>query len=336
VIYLIKKTTLGLASAALILTGLTGCIGEKEEYAKGIALYDKGDYKSLLAAKKFFVEYAKKHPDDNDVEDWITKVDKALVEKAADLTDEAMDKKDFEKALEYATIVMKSDPDDKEIQKGYNLVKKSYNEQKKYDKFATYLEERYIETYEIVKQWDLAVKSVETGTKPLSYLVSVSKTLYPKVIELRERVNAESFSITGEDQYIFREVNSDLFEYIVSLERELSQTMNFKEAESIKDYKDITHNLSSETLYSTFLNIQDEMTNYLVEQDLKTGKRKRNIKNTLNFTAAYEKYEQKKAEEAAKQQQIQQQIQQQQSTTPLQKPTTTTTPKTTTPKTNTP
>ena len=321
-INLFKKATLGLTTAALILTGLTGCIGEKEEFKKGIALYEKGDFDSLMKARKFFNEYAEKHPDDDDVNEWFAKIDKKLIEEAKRLTDEYYEKKDFKKALKYVTIAKEGDPENKDIQRAYNLVKKQYIEQKEYDKFVNYLEDRYIQTKEIINQWDLAIKSIETGKNKLPYIQFTAQSIYPKVVELRERVNTETFAIKGKNAASFREINSILFEYVIGLERQLSEIMNFKGAQNVDDFKDLSQNLSPESFNNTFLRIQDEMSNYVKEKDME-GKRKREIKDTLNFAEAYRNYEKEKerkaAEEAAKQQQQQQILQQSsQQSTPQQ------------------
>lgn len=325
-----RKVTFGLVSSALILSGLTGCDSNKEEYAKGIALYNKGDYESLIQARKFFNNYAAKHQDDKGVDEWFNKIDANLISQAKEKTNESFDNKDFKKAMEYVTVAKEGDPNDKETQKAYLLVKKSYDDQNKYDKFVNYLEARYIDTKLITEQWDAAVKSVETGKQPFIYLGAVAKVIYPQVAEVREIINAESFNLNGDDNAIFLEANTKLFEYTVSLEKELSDIMNLAGAESSEDYKDLAMDLNPESFNSTFIHLQEITSSYITEQDME-GKKKRNINNTLNFTAAYQrkldndkKATEKEAKEAVKQQGLTVQPQ-------TTSPSTTTTPVTKTP-----
>ncbi|NGY88552.1 hypothetical protein F6Y05_36780 [Bacillus megaterium] len=81
--------------------------------------------------------------------------------------------KDLKNALKYAEVAKAGAPDDKEVKKAYSLVKKANDEQVKFDKFARYLEESYIETKDIAEEWDNAVKLAETGkTQPISLLLA--------------------------------------------------------------------------------------------------------------------------------------------------------------------
>ncbi|MCK2000691.1 hypothetical protein MZM54_04720 [[Brevibacterium] frigoritolerans] len=312
-----KKVTFSILSTGLILTTLTGC-GDKEEYQKGISLYNKGDYESLIKARQFFEDYASKNPDDSGVEEWFTNVDKSLIKEAKEQTNKAYDSKNYEDAFDYVTTAKELAPKDKDVIKAYSLVKKANSEQKRYDRMSTYLEARYIETNDIVEEWDKAIKLVETGNAKTPYINTVAKTLYPKVIELRRAVNAETFNLTGKNDLTLQESNSILFNYIVDIESGISRVMN-RNSVQLSDYKEDTIGLDAETFNATFLSIQDKMSSY-VNEESPDGKPKRSIKNTLNFTDAYKKKvnaDKKAAEEATK-------LQQQAATTPQ---TTTTSPK---------
>lgn len=324
---MLKKTTIGLASVALL---LSGCMGPKEEYTKGISLYEKGDYESLVKAKSFFDNYTEKHPDDGGVDKWVSKINSALVQKSKELAVEAYAKKDTKNALKYIEVAKSGAPNDKEIQKAYSLAKKAYNEQVKYDKFASYLEDVYIEAKDISGQWDSAVKQTETGKVQAIYLLNTAKTLYPKAIALREKVNAESFEINGSKDTAFGTANSSLFTYIVDIEKELSRIMLVGKTNNVAAYTNEVENLTPESLNAAFLDIQDKMQSYVNEKD-NEGNEKRNIKNTLQFTKAYEerKAEEKKAAEEALQK-AQQAVTQQAAT-----PQTTTSQKTVAPATTT-
>ncbi|WP_456363406.1 hypothetical protein [Priestia aryabhattai] len=294
---MLKKTTLGLASVALL---LSGCMGPKEEYTKGISLYEKGDYESLVKAKSFFNNYTEKHPDDGGVDKWVSKIDSALVQKAKNLAIEAYAKKDTKNALKYIEVAKSGAPNDKEILKAYSLAKKAYSEQVKYDKFSSYLEDVYIEAKDISGQWDSAVKLTETGKAQPLYLLDTAKNLYPKAITLREKVNAESFEINGAKDTTFGAANSALFTYIVDIEKELSRIMLIGKTNDVSQYTTEVESLTPESLNAAFLDIQDKMQNYVNEKD-NEGNEKRNIKNTLQFTKAYQerKAEEKKAAEEA-------------------------------------
>lgn len=293
-----KKATFCLASVALI---LTGC-GTKEEFAKGENLYQLGDYESLLEAREFFNKYAEKNPSDNDVEEYFTKIDKALVVEAKDLTNEYFEKKEFKKALEYVTIAKQAAPNDKEVQKAYKTIKSAYDNQVIYDNFTDYLEERYIDFKSLVDTWDKGIKLIETGNAPEMYSLTVAKNLYPEVVHLRDVINAQSFSITGPDQVIFQETNSILFGYIVNIESQLSGVIRVTDDDlSVTSIKQSTDAISPEKFNENFLSAAEKINSYVDEKD-NDGKEVRSLKNTLNFTEAYqEKIEKDKkaAEEAA-------------------------------------
>ncbi|QJX80191.1 hypothetical protein [Priestia megaterium] len=282
---MLKQATLGLASVALL---LSGCGGPKDEYAKGVSLYEKGDYKNLVKAKEFFNDYTAKNPSDGSVDKWVAKVDNALVAKAKEMANEAYEKKDLKEALKYAEVAKAGAPNDKEINKAYNLVKKAYNEQVKFDKFARYLEESYIETKSIAEEWDNAVKLAETGkAQPISLLVT-ARNIYPKVIALREKINAQSFTLTGGSETAFQEANSTLFSYVVNIENNFSQIMSLESDTSTSSYVSQVDSLSPDTLNRSFLDVQDEIDSYVNEKNEK-GEAKRYIKNTLQLTKAYDK-----------------------------------------------
>lgn len=317
-----KKVTFSILSTGFILTTLTGC-GDNDEYQKGISLYNKGDYESLIKARQFFEDYASKNPDDSKVKEWFTKVDTVLIEEAKEQTNKAYESKNYDDALDYVTTAKELAPKDKTVIKAYSLVKKANNEQKRYDRMSTYLEARYIEANAIIEEWDKAVKLVETGNATTPYLNTVAKTIYPKVIEIRRTVNAETFNLTSKDDIILQESNSLLFDYVVDIETGISKVMS-RNSILLSDYKEDAIDLKAETFNAIFLSIQEKMSSYVNEETLE-GKSKRKVKNTLNFTDAYEKKmneDKKAAEEAAK-------LQQQATSTPQ-------TQITTTPKTNTP
>lgn len=296
---MLKQATLGLASVALL---LSGCGGPKDEYAKGVSLYEKGDYENLVKAKEFFNDYTAKNPDDGSVDKWVAKVDNALITEAKEKANESYEKKDLKDALKYAEVAKAGAPNDKEINKAYSLVKKAYNEQVKFDKFARYLEESYIETKSIAEEWDNAVKLAETGkAQPISLLVT-ARNIYPKVIALREKINAQSFTLTGGSDTAFQEANSTLFSYVVNIENNFSQVMTLESDTSTSSYVSQVDSLSPDTLNRSFLDVQDEIDNYVNEKTEK-GEAKRYIKNTLQLTKAYDK---KKAEEKAAQSTTQQ------------------------------
>jgi len=301
---LLKQATLGLASVALL---LSGCGGPKDEYAKGVSLYEKGDYKSLVEAKKFFNNYTEKNPNDGSVDKWVAKVDNALIAKAKELANEAYEKKDLKNALKYAEVAKAGAPNDKEVKKAYTLVKTAYNEQVKFDKFARYLEESYIETKGIAEEWDNAVKLAETGkAKPISLLLA-ARNIYPEVIALREKVNAQSFTLNSGSDTAFQEANSSLFSYVVGMENNFSQIMSFETSNTVSSYVSQSDSLSPDSLNSAFLLVQDKMDSYVKEKNEK-GEAKRYIKNTLQLNKAYEekKEAEKKASEEATQSTTQQ------------------------------
>ncbi|MFB8425037.1 hypothetical protein ACFC4S_23760 [Priestia megaterium] len=288
-----KQATLGFASVALL---LSGCGGPKDEYAKGVSLYEKGDYENLVKAKEFFNDYTAKNPKDGSVDKWVAKVDNALITKAKELANAAYERKDLKNALKYAEVAKAGAPDDKEVKKAYSLVKKANDEQVKFDKFARYLEESYIETKGIAEEWDSAVKLAETGkTQPISLLLA-ARNIYPEVISLREKVNAQSFTLNGGSDTAFQEANSSLFSYVVGMENDFSQIMSFESSNSVSSYVSQTDSLSPDSLNSAFLLVQDKMDGYVKEKNEK-GEAKRYIKNTLQLTKAYE--EKKKVEKEA-------------------------------------
>lgn len=292
-----KRVTLSVASIALI---LSGC-GVKEEYKKGVELYNKGGYENLVKAREFFNNYSKKHPDDSGVEEWFNKIDTALVEQAKKLANDSYSKKENIKAMEYIKIARAGAPNDKSVTAAYKVVKKGYNQQKAYDNFAGYLEDRYIDTKVIVNQFDSAMRMVKTGQQNYQYIGTVSKNLYPSVVELREKINSETFSISGSGKDTFRTINTDLFTYVVSLEQELTNIMN-ADVESVDEYDYLVKNLSPESFNTTFIALQQSMTDY-VQKQTADNKPVTNIKDTLNFTKAYDKKvseEQKKAAESIK------------------------------------
>ncbi|MGF7534880.1 hypothetical protein AAGG74_14515 [Bacillus mexicanus] len=295
------KVTLGIASTILL---LTACGGPKEEYSKGISLLEKGDYESLVKAKKFFSDYAKKNPDDNKVSDYSKQVDEALLTTAKELANSYYNSKDNYKAMKYAKVAKELAPDDENVTKAYDLVNKAYKEQKTYDEFANYLEGKYIETKNIIDAWDTGKRRVQTsGGTNLAYMKSLSKSLFSRVTEVRQSVNDESFNISGQKQDILRQINSDLFEYVYSIESQLSETIEDKNAEALSDIDALTNGVTPESFNSTFLSLQNQMADYVSETN-NEGKSIRHIKNTLNFTKAYKENQEalkKAAEETAKQ-----------------------------------
>lgn len=296
-----KKATLSLFAITLL---LAGCGGVKEEFAKGEELYQKGDYESLIEAREFFNDYAAKNPDDKDVNDYFAKVDQALIAEAKEMTKTAFENKEIEKAWEYVSVAKEGDPKDKQTNEAYNTIKAAYEDQMNYNKFTDYLEERYIETKDITDQWDKAIKLIETGKANHTYAKDVAKVLYLDIVELRKIVNAESFNLTGDGQTVFREVNTELFDYIVNVERELSQIMSVPIVTSVADYKDNANFITPKLFNDTFLRLQEKTSLFVTEEDME-GKPVRNIADTLNFTEAYKKKledEKKAAEEAAAQQ----------------------------------
>lgn len=296
-----KKATLSLFAMTLL---LAGCGGVKDEFAKGEQLFQKGDYESLIEAREFFNDYAAKNPDDKDVNEYFAKVDQALIAEAKDMTKKAFENKEIEKAMEYVTVAKEGDPKDKETLEAYKTIKTAYDDQMNYNKFTDYLEERYIETKDITDQWDKAIKLIETGKANHTYAKDVAKVLYLDIVELRKIVNAQSFNLTGNGQSNFRDVNTELFNYLVNVERELSLIMSVNSVTSIGDYKDKANYITPKMFNDTFLRLQESTTLFVTEEDME-GNPIRNISDTLNFTEAYQKKledDKKAAEEAAAQQ----------------------------------
>lgn len=281
---MLKKSILTILSSTIVLTALAGCSDEKDEYKKGITLYEKGDYKSLIKAREFFNDYSQKHKDDDDVDTWFEKIDTALVEKAKELTNEAFDKKDFDKAMEYITIAKAAAPDDKSVKEAFSTVNKSYKEQNKYNEFARYLENIYIDSKALVDKWDTSIRAVETGKAPLGSLKATANSLFPEVSKIREKINQQTFKTKQKE---FLEINSAIFDYMVNTESNISNVISAGSDADIAQFKSIARNLSPDSHNKIFLQVQNDMGEYANQKNTE-NKKVRDIKNTLDFIKATE------------------------------------------------
>ncbi|WP_088362787.1 tetratricopeptide repeat protein [Bacillus cereus] len=314
---MLKKSILTILSSSIVLTALVGCSDEKDEYRKGITLYEKGDYKSLIKAREFFNDYSQKHKDDNDVDTWFEKIDTALVEKAKELTNEAFDKKDFDKAMEYIKIAKAAAPDDKSVKEAYATVNKSYKEQKKYDEYARYLESIYIDSKALVDKWDSSIRAVETGKAPLVSLKTTANTLFPEVSKIREKINQQTFKTKQKE---FLEINSTIFDYMVSAESNISSVISASAESDIAQFKNIARNLSPDAHNKLFLQVQNDMGGYVTQKNTE-DKKVRDIKNTLDFIKAMDnKIKEQQKQQMASQQPVQPTPQQPANQQPVNKP----------------
>jgi DNA repair ATPase RecN len=188
--------------------------------------------------------------------------------------------------MKYINDAKQDSPSDASIKKAYGTIKTAYDNQMIYNNFASYLEDRYIEAKDITDQWDKALNSVKTGNNALPYAKDVAKSLYPKIVNLRNSVNTESFNLTGDDQATFRDINSSLFDYVLQLQDNASQVMANTNAQTVDDYQSLAKSLDPETFNTTFVSIQNNMSQYVAEKDSQ-GKEVRHIEDTLNFSKAY-------------------------------------------------
>ena len=258
---------------------LSGC-GNKDEFKKGEALYEKGDEKSLVEARNFFTRYLSDNPGDGGAEKWIEKIDEKYIIVGKKSVENYFEEGDIMKAYEIMTNLKTIAPNDSEIKKGFETVEEVYKDQVALNEFNTYLEDVFKTNFEIYSQWDKITSEGVLGTKTTADIINYSKVAISDISALRKKVENKSLQI---DNSVFSEINSALFEYLNGVESSLSNVATTSsEGLSPIDIKDQVLMLKPEPFNSLYSGIKDSTDNYVNEVDA-DGEKVRDITSSLTF-----------------------------------------------------
>lgn len=276
------KKNIILLIVAFTVVLLSGCFGVDEKYEKGLSLYEKGTEDSLVEAREFFNAILEKDPSDSTASKWVDKIDSKYLEVAKSTAEEKFEKLDIYEAYRIMENLYAIAPDDQEVVEGFKFIEGAYNEQKEFDEFTEHLEESYKVFYDIYSDWDQNLSLGILNQMKKDKLFDLVRDTLLDVATLRKDVQNKNFEIKND---FFITINNELFEYLNSTERTLTNQFNLKSDQEInaKDIKDNVTEMNPESFNNVFLEIQRSITEYLQETDGE-GELVHKIKNNLKFS----------------------------------------------------
>ena len=286
---MLKKVGVPILTTSLVVGVLAGCGANKEEFSKGIAFYNQGSFESLIKSQEFFIDYIETNGESKSAVKWLNKINKTISGQVESQTDLAYASQDFETALKYIEVGLTIEPSNESFQSAYSLIIESINEQTIFDEYADYLEENYVVLKKHISNWETIINSAKQGQMTLGTVKNAATNSYKAVGVLREKINNKTFELNSSETAHFKELNLSLFDYVLSVENELSNLLTYLEVEELPYLADYFDNFTVTGFTNYFSSLADDMLHYTT-QTYQDGTPVRNIKNTLDFTKAYEEF----------------------------------------------